>query len=68
VQVAPGTARTIIVVIILVLVAIVAIGGAIAALLGSEPVHDWLQNVAIVTAGLGFGAGGLRIGNGHSGA
>jgi hypothetical protein len=48
--------------VLLVFVGIVVIVGALVTWLGSEPINDYLQNVAIVTAGLGFGAGGIRQG------
>jgi hypothetical protein len=50
------------------LVVLVVVLGAATTLWGSEPVHDYLQNVSIVTAGFGIGAGGagvVRRGNGQ---
>ena len=60
---------TVIVVTLFVMVLLVVVGGAVITLWGSEPVHDYLQNVSITAAGFGIGAGGRgalqRRGNGQ---
>lgn len=56
-----------IVVVLFILVVLVVVLGAITIITGSESVHDYLQNVSIVTAGFGVGAGGASIGRRHNG-
>ena len=59
--------QTVIVIVLFVLVLLVVVLGAITIITGSESVHDYLQNVSIVTAGFGIGAGGASVGRRHNG-
>ena len=56
----PGP-QTVIVVSLFVLVLLVVVLGALTVIFGTEPVHDYLTNVSIVTAGFGIGAGGASL-------